>query len=176
MSIIHRRAVLSLPLLASAGSLATESSSTTKVFRQSNITFSAPQGWSQEDAEDKGAIYFFSPLIEGGNDASMLIELPRPSGGRSVEENLRTLSERNVANYANYVERRLLSLRTSRGLRFALLEYEATKRRIAVVEQVLYVPIAKSRQLSVFGTTTKRTATENLPVFEQFLQSLLAPQ
>jgi hypothetical protein len=173
---IRRRVVLSLPLLAPVAGFAAASSSPARVFSQLKIAFSAPHTWSQEDAEDKGAIYFFSPVIEGGNDASMLIELPRPAGGISMESELKALSERNVANYLNYVERRLSSEQTSRGLRYALLEYETTKRRIAVVERVAYIPISKARKLAVFGTTTKRTESENLPVFEQFMQSLVAPQ
>jgi hypothetical protein len=173
---VSRRTILALPLLASAAGFAAESRSPARVFSQLQVTFSAPNGWSQEDAEDKGAIYFFSPVIEGGNDASMLIELPRLAGSISMEAELKALSERNSSEYQNYVERRLSSERTSRGLRYALLEYEATKQRIAVVERVVYTPISKARKLAVFGTTTKRTASENLPVFEKFLQSLVAPQ
>ena len=173
---IFRRTILSLPILVPLVAFAAKSDSPARVFSQLKIAFSAPRTWSQEDAEDKGVIYFFSPVIEGGNDASMLIELPRRAGGISMEAELKALSERNAANYLNYVERRLSSEQTSRGLRYALLEYEATKRRVAVVERVAYIPISKARTLAVFGTTTKRTESENLPVFEQFMQSLVAPQ
>ena len=173
---IYRRTILALPLLAPVAGFGSESSSPARAFSQLKIAFSAPHRWSQEDAEDKRAIYFFSPVIDGGNDASMLIELPRRTGGTSMEAELKALSERNAANYLNYVERRLSSEQTSRGLRYALLEYEATKRRIAVVERVAYIPISKARKLAVFGTTTKRTESENLPAFEQFMQSLVAPQ
>jgi len=173
---ISRRTILALPFLASGACKAALVESPAEVFARSRISFSRPQGWSQEDSEDKAAIYFMSPEIEGGVDASLAIELPQSVNEQSLEADLKSHSERLAAKYVRYKERRLLQARTDRGLRYGLIEYEATKNQIAVIEQVIYVPMPKGMRIFIFGSTTQRTASVNLPVFDKFMRSLVATQ
>lgn len=172
----NRRIALSLPLFALAASSFGKKKSAVKAFEREMVSFKTPRGWSQEDSEDGRALYFMSPEIDGGHEASMLIELPQPTGDLSLELQLKARSNSNSGNFENYAERRLVRAENSRGLTYFMLEYEATKKRLFVVERVMYVPVSKGRCLLVFGSTSERTAKDNLRVFEQFMQSLAVPQ
>jgi hypothetical protein len=145
-------------------------------FRREGVTFSLPRDWSIEDAEDKKALYCLSPQIEGGVDASMLIELPKLAKTRSVEAELQSCSSDFASKFPAYRQRRLLTKTTSSRLSYGLLEYSATKKLIPVIEQYILVPASRSRRVFVFTSTTERTAETYLPLFEQFMASLRVPQ
>jgi len=99
----------------------------------------------------------------------MFIELPYAVGDLSPEQELRLRSIREGEYLVDYVVRRLITQRSSRGLSYALLEYEATKfkRHMPAVEQRMLVPVAGSRRMLVFGSSLRWAARRNLPLFER---------
>jgi hypothetical protein len=147
-------------------------------FRQEGIEFEPPANWRQVADDDGRAINFLSPKVDGGHDAHMLIELPYSVGDLSPEQELRLRSIQEGDYLVDYAVRRLVTQRSSRGIFYALLEYECTKfkRHIPVIEQRILVPIAGSRRMLVAGSSVRAAARRNLPIFERFMNSLVCPQ
>ena len=145
-------------------------------FRTSGITFAVPDGWSVEEAPDKGAVYLLSPQVGDGHYASLLVELPQLAGSESIGEALRRVSTDLKTTTVDYQEHRLVTQSAGGRVKYGILEYAVTKFGGRLVEQYVLVPMSRSRRILVFTSTTEQTAGTRLLVFEKFLQSLHVPQ
>jgi hypothetical protein len=147
-----------------------------ELLNRHGITFTPPDGWTVEDAEDKGAVYLMTPEIDGGIDAAILVELPRVADTRPIEKHLRAMSESLRAKHDDYRERGLRMHSEPGHVTYGMLEYAVTKKRVPLVEQHVLVPMTAERTVLVFTSTSRRTASKYLPVFKRFISSLRVPQ
>jgi hypothetical protein len=167
-----RRAVVSLPLLSVFAAGCASEPEATIALRAAGVTYTLPEGWTQEDAEDKGAVFLMSPEIDGRVAASMLIELPKVRDVRGIEDVLRTKSESLRAKHADYVEHRLVANVKVGQVTFGVLEYTATKKRVPVTEQFMLVHLGSDRTSLVFTSVARDLAKDYHPIFSKFMQSI----
>ena len=143
-------------------------------FAREGVRFTIPDGWWFEDAPDGGALQLFSQVIDGGVDASAIIELPTVVQASVVDERLRSALERKRRTLRNYVERVATRGQTKKGLWYSVLEYEAEVKSVEVVERLAYLLLPRSRYSHFFTSMSRRTERKHMPQVEAFLNSISA--
>ena len=168
-----RREIAAFLLALGGAPLAAGANHVLGAFASEGVHFSIPPGWWIENAPDGGALHLFSPVVQGGVDASALIELPAVADPSVVDERLRAASKRKQT-LKGYVERLATRRRTTNGLWYSMLEYEAEVKAVEVVERMAYVSLPRSRYIYVFASVTRLTESKHLPQIETMLNSIVA--
>jgi hypothetical protein len=169
----RRKAVLALPLFAQA--IATPLAAkqeALRAFRETGVSFDTPSDWRVDDTEGDGTLFCYSPPVDGGVEASMLIELPKPGSREAAEGILRRTSSSRRQRYSDYVERELTLVQTKAGIFYYLLACEGTRTRLPTVEHLMHFLLPRERLMFVATSTAKWAEKAYRPVFSSFIDSI----
>jgi hypothetical protein len=147
---LRRREVLALSLCSPLLSSCRGEPEAYKTLRQLGITYSLPRGWTQEDAEDRRAVYMFSSETDIGVAASAMIELPMDRTPSETPWKLQEQSAILKEKYPDYHELRLQSDFKIGANVVGILAYSATKRNVPQTEQYIVFGFGRSQTMLVF--------------------------
>jgi hypothetical protein len=168
----RRRDLLLLGVYASPLTACSSDPEATKALRATGIAYTLPRGWTQEDAEDKQAVFMLSPEIKGGVAATAMIELPRDQRPQDIDRLLREQAEGLSKRYSDYTETQLDSnVRIGENF-FGVLAYTATKKQVPLTEQYMLLGLKPSRTVLVFTSVATDVISDYRRAVQEFLVSI----
>ena len=148
--VVRRREVLALSLCSPLMSSCRGEPEASRRLRQLGIAYSLPRGWTQEDAEDRRAVYMLSAETDVGVMASASIQLPTDRTPLETPSKLHEMSAFFKEKYADYRESRLQADFKNGGNVVGMLAYSATKRNVPQTEQYIVFGFGRSQTILVF--------------------------
>lgn len=165
----RRRDLLLLGFCSSTLSGCAREPDATKALRAIGISYKLPPGWTQEDDEDKRAVFMLSPETRDGVAATAMIELPKERDPRTIPRLLRERSEELGQKYPDYAElQRESNFRIGTNF-YGMLAYTVTKKQVPLTEQYLLLDLRPGRTVLVFTSI----ATDVISDYRDAVQGLL---
>jgi hypothetical protein len=167
---VRRRNLLALSIASPVLSSCAREPEATRALRNLGISYSLPPGWTQEDAEDRRAVFMLSSETEAAVAASAMIELPVERKSSEIPWKLRERAAFFKENYLDYRELQLQSDFKIGSNFVGILAYSATKKNVPQTEQYILLGFGRTQTILVFTSI----ATDTLAQYREAVHGLLS--